>query len=403
MKNTRLILLLCILSFGSYADDWSGRLKPTRVNDISAKAMSRYDLNCDGEKHLKIKTSEFEEKGVAKKELLPLEDCLVGTFKSAVYHKRHKGDRVAYKTKDDKPYLELFFSESDEARPPANYGLKIIIYDFKGKGRYPVSYLEKAYKPRYDEKQPVAKTDLGTPYLNYNKGAHVPFIYDNFVAFHESYAYTYTSGSRIYGKYDASELQKIIPANKLLGHVTVSDIDTKGVISGRYEFRLAHEFCNDMYAIKDCRLSSSRLSGSFVADEFKPDKDFMANSKLKIKGRLHSSKDKRGVSPRLVNPNSGKPQFTETIMDSIKPGLHKQGMGHSCKGPVSEACKTSDATYDSYLSCMDKNNIKTVDAKSADAKTARDNLRRCGEIYKTYQVQAENCKQLFIKDKGCER
>ena len=403
-----LLLSLLIFSAAGIADTWSGRLQPT-VDKIERATWSPFSLSCrNGE----IQTPKYQASGPLDPLLVPRKTCLEGIFEKTRYFRRHKDDPQAYRTVDGKPYLELFFSgagkyaQADAPREPpegrTRYSLKIILHDFKGKGRYPIYHQNDTFKPRYDSEKPIAKTDGGVPYLNYAEGRGIPLILGNFAALHESSAFTFSTGARLYGDYDAKQLARVIPNGKQLGEVVIENIDKAGKIDGSFSLRMLHETCSDPLAVSHCKLRSNQIRGNFTAEPFKPNKQAMkANldgSQIKERVKL---KPRKELKPR-IDGQQGANYTNLIVIDVPQPRMHKPLLGYNCPGAVSRTCRSADETFDKYLACMDKNNFaknKTTDsAKIAAAKQA---LQGCARIYDSYAKQSTQCKQLFIKDDNC--
>ena len=429
------ITLLILATLGcsvAVAADWSERLKPTREQVIKGGDTANFLLNCLND-IVELKMDEYKQAGTIDPELLPRESCLSGKFKSAVYHKRSKIDPQSYHTRDDKPYLELFFSDLGSIQfdavpsPRARYSLKLILYDFKGKGIYPIYHLNETFKPLYDPETPIARTENGTPYLNYNKGRYIPFIMGNFAAMHETQAYTFSTGERLYG-YDSfgfgegsdGAIQiparlKLDPKRDFLGYVEIKDIGLKGKIRGKYKVRMLHESCSDPLAISHCKLLSSYAEGSFLADPFRLDKKLMlkmmqqesapdgSSTILKKRVKLTPPAGQTGLKPKLGTTSMSSSSYSSLIIiDVPRPRKHKGAMGYECGNPVSSACRSADRTFETYLACMDKNNFKKNKIKDqAKIEQAKQGLRGCKTIYSTYETEARRCKQLFIDDDDC--
>ncbi|MFT5400265.1 MAG: hypothetical protein ACI9LO_001791 [Planctomycetota bacterium] len=404
----RLILFALLLSSatpGFAAVDWDKRLAPT-VGEIDEEAWSLFNLNCRGG-FIELLMQEFQPPKSLDPLLQPRKKCLQGIFQNTFYHKRDKSDPIAYKTNDGKPYLELFFSfpgkyvESDAPLPPPDgktiYSLKMILHDFKGKGVYPIYHQNETFQPRYDKDQPVGKTKAGVPYLNYSKGAHIPLIFGNFAAMHETSAFTFSTGARRYGSYDAPYLDKVIPADKRLGQIEITDIDKTGKMNGSFYFRMLHETCSDPLAISHCKLSSNFVEGKFTAKPFKPNKQY-------LKQDLDTSEIillKPKLKPRL-NTGTPAPQSELVLIDTPQPRTHKPLMGYQCKGPVAGACRRADSTFDSYLNCMKDNNFARNKASdTASINKSRAALQLCANKYTSYLTQSRTCRKLFIDDKNC--
>jgi hypothetical protein len=213
---------LFMLSAVSFADDWGGRLTPT-VDKIERETWSTFALSCGGGDFIEIAMPQYRTSGKPDPLLLPRKTCLQGVFQKTRYFRRHKGDPIAYRTVDGKPYLDIFFSgagkyvEADAPQEPplgkTRYSLKIILHDFKGKGRYPVYHQNDTFKPRYDQQQPVARTESGMPYLNYAEGRGIPLILGNFAALRETSFFTVSTGARLYGSYGKQDLARVMSAN----------------------------------------------------------------------------------------------------------------------------------------------------------------------------------------------
>jgi hypothetical protein len=425
------ILVLATLGCSvAVASDWSERLKPTGELAIEGGDYAEFKLNCKGNM-ITLTMDEYKQAGQGDPDLLPRENCLSGKLKSAVYHKRSKIDPQSYHTLDDKPYLELFFANlgsiEDDAVPSplALYTLKLILYDFKGKGIYPIYHLNDTFKPLYDPETPIARTENGTPYLNYNKGRHIPFIMGNFAAMHETQAYTFSTGERLYGYKafgfgEGSDGAIPVPAGlkrdpqkDFLGYVEITDIGPKGKIKGKYKVRMLDESCSDLLAISHCRLVSSYAEGRFLADPFRLDKKLMQKmmqQEMAPKGSSTILKPRIGLEPidgqTALKPRLGTqaptPNSSLIIIDVPGPRKHKGVMGYECGNPVSSACRGADRTFETYLVCMDKNNFKKNKVKDqAKIEQAKQGLRGCAGIYSNYEKEARQCKQLFIDDENC--
>jgi hypothetical protein len=413
----RSLLLLCLLIFSAagLADTWGGRLQPT-VDSIERATWSPFSLSCLNGEFIEIQTPKYKASGPLDPLLVPRKTCLEGIFESTRYYRRHQQDPVAYRTVDGKPYLELFFSgagkyaQGDAPQEPpqgkTRYSLKIILHDFKGKGRYPVYHQNETFKPRYDEKQPIARTENGMPYLNYAEGRGIPLILGNFAALRESTAFTFSTGARLYGDYDAQQLAGVIPKGGQLGEVVIDNIDKAGKIDGSFSLRMLHETCSDVLAISQCKLRSNQIRGNFTAEPFKPNKQAMeANldgSQTKPRVKL---KPRKELKPRVGGQQAntqGSDYANLIVIDVPQPRMHKPLLGYNCPGAVSTTCRGADATFEKYLACMDENNFaknKTRDtAKIAAAKQA---LQGCARIYDNYARQSTQCKQLFIEDENC--
>jgi hypothetical protein len=378
---------------------------------------------------------EFKQAGKIDPDLLPMEECLSADFKSAIYHKRSKIDPVAYHTRGDKPYLELFFADlgnpsHGKKKAKARYTLKLIIYDFKGIGIYPIYHEEETFKPLYDPEEPIAKTEGGVPYLNYNKGRYIPFILGNFAAMRENRAFTFSTGLRQYGTYKPANFSIEAPANlkrdpkkTLLGFVHITSIGPKGKIRGIYKIRMLHESCTDPFAISHCRLLSNYVEGRFTAAPFRPDKKIMQqmmdqeanpdneSNVLKPREKLTPADAPSTLKPKLgsaqLKPKVGAqapPAGSVLILTDVpRPRKHKGLLGYECGDPVLSACRTADRTFAEYLACMEKNNFASNKTKDkAKIEQARQSLQKCDSLYmKTYEVKARQCKQLFIDDEDC--
>jgi len=409
----RILTFISLLAFSAatLADDWDGRLTPT-VAKIESETWSTFSLSCGGGEFIEIEMPQYKARGKLDPLLVPRQTCLQGIFEKTRYFRRHKDDPNAYRTVDGKPYLELFFSgagkyvEADAPKEPpqgkTRYSLKVILHDFRGKGRYPVYHQNETFKPRYDVEQPIARTESGMPYLNYAEGRGIPLIMGNFAAMRESTAFTFSTGARLYGDYDRQQLARIIPASKQLGEVVIDSIDKDGKIDGSYSLRMLHESCTDPLATSHCKLSSNQVRGNFTAEPFKPNKKAMqANmdgSQLKPRVGL---KPKVELKPRL----NGQQVSTEAnliVIDVPQPRMHKPLLGYNCPGSVSTTCRGADATFDNYLACMDRHNFaKNKTRDSAQIAAAKQALQGCARIYETYAQQSRQCKQLFIEDQNC--
>ncbi len=420
------------------ATDWSKRLKPTTDGVTKDEEVwSTFDINCEGP-FVQIKTKKFKAKKNqnAKVEHLPQKDCLQGVFQSSIYFKRGLEDPISYKTIDGKPYLEIYLTTPgkyvQKNVPPKKYAIKLIIHDFMGKGKYPIYHQNETFKPRLDMDKPIIKYKNLIPMINYSKGRHIPVIMGNFAVFRDAELielttkeiasgqylddkyreknvyYTYTSGDRVYGRYSAGDLRKIIPSikgsgevdifnidsrGKKLGEIEIEDIDKNGIITGRFKMRMLRESCNDILMVADCQISSIISKGQFEAKEYKSNKKLikegLAKPKLKLKKKLKMP----GLNTGTVKPSS-----SEIIRDVPKPRLHKPLLGSQCKGTVGRACKAAEATFQSYSSCLSKYNFKKNDAQD----TARKNLQKCTLLYNEYANQSEQCRKLFVEDKSCK-
>ena len=398
------IIILCLLFNSAHASNWDKRLKPT-IDVIDEGIWTAFELNCE-QTFREIQTENYQPPA-SKSTIQPRQSCLQGIFQNSVYFKRDNKDPIAYQTSDGKPYLELLFTNPgkyfEKDAPKDNYSLKLILHNFNGKGKYLVSHQNETFKPRYDEQQPIKKTKMGVPYLNYNKGAHIPVILGHFAALYESPASAYSSGERIYGTYSPGDLHNIIPASTQLGFVEVENIDNKGIINGHYKIRLMNESCSDPLAVKDCRMISSHIKGRFTAALFKPNKEYI---KQNLKPRLTTPSAGPKLKPRLAMPSGStglKPRLapastSQIIIDVPQPRTHKPLMGYNCKASIANACKTADKTFENYLGCMQDNNFKRNDRND----TARKKLRGCHSIYQTYLAQSKSCKTLFANDDSCE-
>ena len=439
----RLLLAISIAVFSATANaatDWSKRLKAT--TDVVTKdeeVWSTFDINCEGP-FVQIETKKYKPKKNQniKLEHVPQTECLGGIFKSSIYHKRGKEDPIAYKTIDGKPYLELYLAAPGKKFvqknvPPKKYAVKLIIHDFKGKGKYPIYHQNETFKPLLDKDKPIIKYNNLIPMINYSKGRHIPVIIGNFAVFRDAELikltdkeiasgqflndkyreknvyYTYTSGDRVYGKYSASDMKKIFPElknsgeiaiididnkAKKLGEIEITDIDKRGIVTGRFKVRMLRESCNDILMVANCQISSVISKGEFAAAEFKLDKEMVKEGlkkpKLKLKKKLKMPK----LNTTTVNKV---PSSSEIISDVPKPRLHQALMGSQCKGAVAKACKTAEVTFQSYSSCLSKYNFKRNDAQD----TARKNLQKCTKFYLDYTDQSKQCRKLFVEDDSC--
>lgn len=412
---TRMLLSCWLLLSGPVlADTWGGRLVPT-VDTIDRETWSTFALGCQDGGYVEFAMQKYERSGQPDPLLLPRKTCLQGIFQKTRYFRRHKDDPIAYRTVDGKPYLEIFFSgagkyvEKDAPKEPpegkTRYSLKVILHDFKGVGRYPIYHEQNTFKPRYDTKEPIAKTESGMPYLNYAEGRGIPLIQGNFAAMRENVAVTFSSGARLYGSYTNEQLARVFPGGNAggkpqLGEVVVKAIGKDGKIDGSFSFRMLQESCTDPLAVSHCRIHSNHVHGNFTAEPFKSDKKAM---KAMMDGsiKLKSRKIKPKLKPRVTGQTASmEPNLI--IIDVPQPRLHKPLLGYNCAGSIANTCRGADNTFNDYLACMERHNFaKNKSKDSAKIAAAKAALQRCARMYDSYAQQSRQCKQLFVNSATC--
>ena len=420
MRFSIFLPLLALASAPVLADTWGGRLVPT-VDSIDRETWSTFALGCMSGGYYEVTMPKYRSSGNANPKMGPRKTCLQGIFQKTRYFRRHKDDPIAYRTADGKPYLELFFSgagkyvEKDYPKEPpegnTRYSLKVILHDFNGTGRYPILHEQDTFKPRYDVDKPIARTEAGTPYLNYAEGRGIPLIIGNFAAMRETPAVTFSSGARLYGDYTNEQLDKIFPDGKVggkhkLGEVVVKAIGKDGKIDGSFSFRMLQESCTDPLAVSDCRVITNHVHGNFTAEPFKPNKqgmqavldsnqakDPVVKPRLKLKPKLTGSQTTGQTSSSYYNT---------IIIDVPQPRLHKPLLGQSCGGDIARTCGHADNIFDDYLACMDKNNFaKNKTSDTAQVNAAKQALQGCADKYNDYAQKSRQCKKLFINSETC--
>lgn len=251
--------------------------------------------------------------------------------------------------------VEFYFTnDSVDTAPEKHYGLRLIIFDFRGPGVYQLKHTPETFAA--DRPGEIKMTDSGVPYQDIRRGMGTELIRDHFAAYQPGIHIAYSTG-------DYVQSDKELPY--VGGAVVIEGIDPQGRVKGAARFTGVTQRCTGSFGDTVCKLLHADVDARFVvAEHVKPEKTTVkpkARKPLKAMDRFRNvDHTKTFGKPRINDPRHAE-----------------------CPAPTGPACRQANESYQKYTECF-----------------RREKDSRCRSLYRRHAQNAESCEQQF-KISGC--